>query len=375
MKILDRYIARQFLLNFALLMGSLLTIIMIIDLSLNFDEYAEIGAKIVAASGGTKFITTLGVFWNLWWPRLFQLIGFLMGLGLVAAMGFTCAQMVKHRELIAALAGGLSMMRIARPMLIVACILTALQIVNRELLVPSLAPLLVRDKRQAGSTTLGVMYQPLCTDGAGKLFYARGVNLDTNTIEGLYVWERDEAGLATHRITADSATWRDGAWQLTNGQKRDVSTRLATGHQPPAVAIDRVDTDLDPVSLKIRRFEGFSHNLSCAQINDLVDRFNSLPNPPERRIEELLRAKWGRFGLLATNLLALVLCLPFFLRREPCNMVVQSLKGAPMALGAIGIGFVCAVTTIPGLSPQVSVFVPALVLAPLCIAAVSNIRT
>ncbi|MCX5689214.1 MAG: LptF/LptG family permease, partial [Planctomycetota bacterium] len=197
MKILDRYIARQFLLNFALLMGSLLTIIMIIDLSLNFDEYAEIGAKIVAASGGTKFIATLGVFWNLWWPRLFQLIGFLMGLGLVAAMGFTCAQMVKNRELIASLAGGLSMMRIARPMLIVACILTGLQIVNRELLVPSLAPLLVRDKRQAGSTTLGVMYQPLCTDGAGKLFYARGVNLDTNTIEGLYVWERDEAGLAT----------------------------------------------------------------------------------------------------------------------------------------------------------------------------------
>jgi len=375
MTILDRYIARQFLLNFVLLMGGLLTIIMLIDLSLNFDEFAEIAAKMVATSGGNKALTSLSVFWNLWWPRLFQLVGFLMGMGLVAAMGFTCAQLVRNRELIAALAGGLSMLRVARPMLIVAVLLTGLQVVNRELIVPKLAPLLVRDKRQAGSTNLGVRYQPLCTDGSGRLFYARGVNLDEGTIEGLYIWERDAAGLATFRITADTAAWKDGAWQLTNGQKRDVSTRLATGHQPPAVAIDRIETDLDPVSLKIRRFEGFSHNLSCVQINDLVARFWSLPEPPLRRIEELLRAKWGRFGLLATNLLALSLCLPFFLRREPSNMVVQSLKSAPVALGAIGVGFVCAVTTIPGLSPQVSVFVPAIVLFPLCIAAVSNIRT
>jgi hypothetical protein len=67
--------------------------------------------------------------------------------------------------------------------------------------------------------------------------------------------------------------------------------------------------------------------------------------------------------------------MPFFLRREPCSMVIQSLKAAPAALAAIGVGFAGAVGTIPGLPPHVSVFVPALILLPLSIAAVSGMRT
>lgn len=376
MTILDRHIARQFLQNFVLLVGGLLTIIMLIDFSLNFDEYAEIGGRLATAGGGAKAITTLWVFWNLWWPRLFQLMGFLLGLGLVAAMGFTAAQLVKHRELVAALAGGISLHRIARPMFLAALLITGLQVLNREVLIPELAPLLVRDKKQAGSEQMGVMSQPLCTDSAGRLFYAQGVNLDTQTIEGLYVWERNAAGLMTRRITATRARWQDGAWVLTEG--RAVDRRGATSNAaPPAVAIDRIETDLDPTALKIRRFEGFSHNLSCRQINELLERFEAAGATADQqhRIEELERVKWGRFGLMVTNLLALAACMPFFLRREPCSMVVQSLKAAPAALAAIGMGFIGAVGTIPGLPVHVSVFVPALILLPLSIAAVSGMRT
>jgi lipopolysaccharide export system permease protein len=375
MSILDRYIARQFLSNFVMLLGGLLVIILVIDFSLNFDEYVEIGSKLTKESGGISALRAVGAFWDLWWPRLFQLFGFLMGLGMVAAMGFTCAQFVKNRELIAMLSGGISLHRAARPIIVCAILLTGLQVINREVIVPRLSPLLVRDKKQAGSKNLGVISQPLCTDGNGRLFYARSVNLDTNTIEGLYVWERDAAGLMTRRITADSASFSDGAWQLTHGQVTDRRATLANGRQPAPDPVARFETDLDPTALRMRRFEGYSHNLSCAQINELLERFEKLPEPPERRINDLIRTKWGRFGLMATNLLALVLCMPFFLRREPANMVVQTLSAAPVALTAIGLGFIGAVTTIPGLSPQMSVFVPALVIIPLAIAAVSNVRT
>ena len=373
MTILDRHIARQFLQNFMLLLGGLLTIIMLIDFSLNFDEYADLGGRVAAAGGGFKATTTLWVFWNLWWPRLFQLVGFLMGLGLVAAMGFTAAQLVKNRELVAALAGGISLHRIARPMVLVALLLTGLQALNRELILPELAPLLVRDKKQAGSERLGVMPQPLCSDSNGRLFYAQALNLDTQVIEGLYVWERDAAGLMTRRITASRAQWRDGAWVLTDGLAID---RGGTAASAPPRPVARIETDLDPMSLRIRRFEGFSRNLSCAQINDLLARLEAAGDTVDRRrIEELERVKWGRFGLMATNLLAFAACMPFFLRREPCSMVVQSLKAAPAAMVAIGMGFAGAMSSIPGLPPQISVFVPALVLLPLCIAAVSGMRT
>lgn len=373
MTILDRHIARQFLQNFVLLVGGLLTIIMLIDFSLNFDEYAVLGGRVAASSGGFKATTTLWVFWNLWWPRLFQLVGFLLGLGLVAAMGFTATQLVTNRELVATLAGGISLHRIARPMFLVALLLTGLQALNRELLLPELAPLLVRDKKQAGSEQLGVMPLPLCADSTGRLFYAQGLNLDTQSIEGLYVWERNASGLMTRRITASRAQWQDGAWVLTEGVAID---RGETGPSSPPRAVARIVTDLDPTALKIRRFEGFSRNLSCRQVNDLLARLAAAGDTvDQRRMEELERVKWGRFGLLVTNLLTLAACMPFFLRREPCSMVVQSLKAAPAAMAAMGLGFVGTVGSIPGLPPHVSVFVPALILLPLTIAAVSSMRT
>jgi len=56
-------------------------------------------------------------------------------------------------------------------------------------------------------------------------------------------------------------------------------------------------------------------------------------------------------------------------------MGVQSLYAAPVALVAIAAGFLGATSAISGLPPQVSVFVPVLVLFPLAIAAVTHIKT
>jgi len=381
MTVLDRYIARQYLLNFAFLLGSLFTIILLIDFSLNFDEYADVAARTIAppdgkdAAFGPVALRTLAIVWNLWWPRLFQLTGFMMGLVMVGAMGFTCVQLIKHREFIAVLAGGISLHRLARPIILVALLLSALQIVNREWIVPKLAPLLIRDKKQAGAHGMGIVNQPLCTDSQDRLFYAQRVDLDHEAIEGLFVWERDQAGLMTRRITADSAHYKNGKWILTNGLAQSRRMENTQTQMPAPVPIAELETDLDPTALKLRRFEGFSHNLSSSQLSQLIDRYQTLPDPPLRRVEEMQRILFGRIALLLTNLLALILCLPFFLKREPCNMVVQSLYAAPVALIAIAAGFLGATSAIPGLPPQVSVFVPVLVLFPLAIAAVTHIKT
>jgi len=387
MRILDRYIAWQFFLHFLLLLAGLFVVILLIDFSLNMDEYYSAGGRAamemagVTPGSGTEVSSlasawnALALFWDLWWPRLFQLSGFIMGMVMVGAMGFTCGQLVKQRELIASLSGGISLQRMASPIILVAVILTGLQIVNREVLVPRLAPLLVRGKMDAGSDRLGAMSQPLCEDGEGRLFFAKRVDLDTNQIEGLYVWERDASGLMTRRITASRAEWADGVWKLIDGKVEDRRGTAADGRQLPAEAIATLKTDIDPTALRMRRFEGFSHNLSSLQLGQLIDRLDGLPRTSKRAIEDLTRIRWGRWGLMATNLLALIICLPFFLRREPCNMVVQTLLAAPVALGCIGLGFACAVTGVPGLSVVTGVFVPALILLPVAIAAVGGMRT
>jgi lipopolysaccharide export LptBFGC system permease protein LptF len=380
MNLLDRYIARQYLQNILALFVLLFAIIIVIDFSLNFDEYIRTAdnmhkAAHTSQSGLANGMTALYLVFDLWWPRLFLLYNFLLGLILVGAMGFTCAQMNRHREFVAILAGGISLHRVAHPILIVAVALTALAAVNRELIIPQLAPLLTREKGEAGTRAMGYTRQPLCADSRGRLFYAGKVDLDTGSIDGLWVWERDAQGLMTRRITADHAVWQDGRWLLTNGiaESRQASDQTTTTRKLDPIAT--FETDLDPTSLRLRRFEGYSNNLSTKQLTELIGNYDSQPQPPVSRVDRLERIRFGRIATLLSSVLILLLCLPFYLRREPGNLLLQSIMCAPVTLTSFVAAFVGASAAIPGLPPQISVFVPVMILIPLAIAAVTSIRT
>jgi lipopolysaccharide export system permease protein len=380
MTLLDRYIIKQYLTNIVALFVLLLAIIVLIDFSLNFDEYLKIADKMHEAahtsrSGLANGATAVYLLFDLWWPRLFLLYNFLLGLVLVGAMGFTCAQMNRHREFVAILAGGISLHRVARPIVFVGIALTALAAINRETIIPSLAPLLTREKGEAGSRALGVTRQPLCADASGRLLYARSVNLDEGSIDGLWVWERDEKGLMTRRITADKASWEGGRWVLTNGtaESRQSADQTATSRTLEKVAT--LETDLDPTSLRLRRFEGYSNNLSLRQLTELVTNYEAQPKPQELRLERLERIRWGRMAGLVSGVLVLILSLPFYLRRLPGNLLVQSLLCAPVTMVAFVASMVGTAAGVPGLPPQLAVFVPVMILIPLAIAAVTSIRT
>ncbi|MCB1282212.1 MAG: LptF/LptG family permease, partial [Salinibacterium sp.] len=162
MTLLDRYIARQYLFNTLLLLVILGGFVVTIDVSLNINRFGRQAAELASQqhAGGDPSdlrVATLTVFLiaDLWWPRLLQLFNFMLGLVLVGAMGFTCAQLVRHRELVAVLAGGQSLIRLSRPIFIVAIGLTLVQVVNQEVMLPRIAPLLTRDPGEAGRHRLG----------------------------------------------------------------------------------------------------------------------------------------------------------------------------------------------------------------------------
>jgi lipopolysaccharide export LptBFGC system permease protein LptF len=381
MTLLDRMIIRQFLFSTFVLLGCLFALILVVDFSLNFDDYYEIAGRLLTeeqrATGSTlaRALGTAAIFWDLWWPRLLQLFNYMIGVVMVGGMGFTCAQMVKHRELVAMLAGGISLRRVARPIFLAALAVTLVQVANRELIIPDLAPRLTREKRQAGSHTLGVVNLTLSADARGRLYYAREADLDAGVLRGLHIWERDEQGLMSRRITAERAVWSTDAWLLEGGLAEEVRSdgdRTTLGRPTP---LDRYETDLDPTVLRMRRFEGFGNNLSTSQLTELIGRYRAEPNPPVERINALERIRMGRLSASVCQLLTLLVCMPFFLRREPANMLLQSLYASPVAMVAM-VGTVIGVSaTLPGIPTAVGVFLPALLLTPAVFAAVTSIRT
>jgi lipopolysaccharide export LptBFGC system permease protein LptF len=378
MTILDRYLARQFLVNAALLLGALLAVIVVIDFSLNFDEFVEIAQRIARERGWEASLVREGALAvvlvvDLWWPRAFQLFHYMLGAVMVGAMGFTCAQMVRHREFVAMLAGGISLRRACRGVVAGAALLSVAQVLNAEFVLPELAPLLTRDKNEAGQRGMGRTRQPLTADASGRLFYARSVDLDAGTMEGLWVWERDERGLMTRRITAPRAAWDGRAWVLENGLAHERTD--TPGQAPDARPVRRLETDLDPTALRLRRFEGYSGNLSTSQLSELISRLRAQPRPPERRIAQLERIRASRPALVLANFLTLLCVLPLFVRREPTNMLAQSVKAAPLALGAIFLTLACATAEMPALPPWASVFLPVVLLLPLSVAALTSMRT
>jgi len=56
-------------------------------------------------------------------------------------------------------------------------------------------------------------------------------------------------------------------------------------------------------------------------------------------------------------------------------MVVQSLKGSPVAITALMGGVLGASATIPGVPVPLGVFIPVLVLAPIAVASATSVKT
>ncbi len=380
MNLLDRYIARQYLINVVALIVILFSFVVTIDAALQFDRLMRVADAFLKASSSDpdpsavrRFLVTVFLVADLWWPRLLQLFNYTLGLVMVGGMGFTFSQLVRGRELVAVLASGLPLRRVARPVLMVSLGLTVLQVLNQELVIPRIAPLLTRDHGEAGKRSLTATRINLCTDSSNRLWYAASFDPPTATLRDLTIWERDGAGLATRVINAQSAAWNAGGWDLTGGRAevRRTPEQIEGGKLPTPEPVARVETDLDPTSLTMKRYESFRQSLSWGQISRLLDRGDL---KPERR-EPLERIAWGRVSIMVSNLLGLVIAMPFFLRREPCNMVVQSLKGSPVAIMALMGGVLGASAAIPGVPPALGVFIPVLVLAPIAVASATSVKT
>lgn len=383
MRLFDRYIARQYLTNIVALLAIMFGFVMTIDMALNLDRYWNQAERIAAptqpAPGSEPSairvgLVTLMLVWDLWWPRLLQLTNFLSGLVMVAAMGFTVSHLVRHRELVAVLTSGQSLLHVARPILVVGLLVTLAQAVNQQWVIPRVATLLTRDPGDAGKRALGAASVPLTKDAQGRLLRAASFDADGEVLRDLYVLERDELGLAVRRITAARAIWRGDSWELIGGE---MVTRLEAGGAATE-PITRLETSLDPLALKIERYKGMSQNLSWGQLGQILstlEQSGGSATDLRRTRDRLERIRYGRIATGLANMLTLVIAMTFFLTRDPRPMVLQALKCAPVGIVALIGSVFGAAAPVPGVPPQLSVFLPAMILTPVAIALVTRVRT
>jgi len=205
MLILDRYIIRQFLTNFVILLVVFMSLFFIGDLIIDLDEFVDAGAYYAKVHGGSPLFGTLLTIADYYGPQMIMIYVFFSGVLVVGAMGFTLSSLSKSRELVAMVASGINMYRIAMPILVVGAILNLLIIVSQEQIIPKLADKLTRDKSNIGEEhkqTTPIIFSP---DSKGNLFSAAQFDMDRKQMDEVTIIARDGNGQAIQRVTATQA--------------------------------------------------------------------------------------------------------------------------------------------------------------------------
>ncbi len=398
MKTLDRYIVRQFLTNFAILFVVLMSLFIVVDLIVDLDEFIQAGTAHADAWIGGRWMATLGITVGYYGPTVLLVYVFFNGLIVVGAMGFTLTSLQRTRELTAMIASGVSLYRVAAPLLVAGLLLSALTLPVQEFVLPPLAPKLVRKKSelkhlQDQRERKPVFYAPA---GGGDLLSAEAFDPDEGVLYGVQIDDRSPEGRTVRFVRATAAYWRaetvtpqDVAeagggspqirmrWVFENGVAEEIrqpgTVPGAVGRRPVAA----YDTDLSPTVLQARQAALFANLLSIRELQSLSSN-RAVDAARRGKIQQVI---WSRFSLMVLNALLLVMALPFFLSRVPGNTLVSSLRAAALCIGAWGGGLVMlqvSPATLPlgrFASPVLLAWVPVAMYLPVAAWQLSRIKT
>lgn len=348
MKVIDRYITRQFLLNFVILTFVFMLLFVLVDFIFDIDEFLEGGEvraqrlagqvidgdpTAVAPTPSTWYFI-LGTIWTIgdfYGPMVTLLFVFLTGLLVTAAMGFTLAGMTRNGEVSALLASGVSMYRLAAPIFVTGCLLNLLTLPVQEWVIPRMADKLIRSKNDAKYDRVESYDLKYLRDKKGNLLSASHFDPGRRQLTRITILKRDENGSLLARIVADSADWVSGpqqeGWSLVNGYQQTLRADAdapQTIDQNDPTPLEFYETDLSPNALLARRAAIYSRLLSTRHLRALRDD----PMVPANQILH------SRISILVVNVLVLVMGLPFFLLREPASMLAQTIKASGICLGA-----------------------------------------
>ena len=381
MRVLDRYIARQFFFNFLMLFVVVSGLYVLLDLIINFDEFAAAAQRVDEGGFIERAWAAVSRAWSFYWPRLFLLYVYVAGLLPVGAAGFTLAALVRNRELVAMMAGGLSLRRAILPMLLITLGINVVLLLDQELVLPPLSPRLVEGHgklKKGGVKKIKLRFAP---DSYGALFTSPGFNPDPDdwSMEVVRILLRREVepGIfdrATGRIVAAQAFWdpQRGGWELINAHIiREPEDPAAA--QPDYVRqpepIDFLASDLDPHTILLRERDRYRQLLSTAQLSAMLDK----PKLVDTR--ELKRIYHSRFSLLAVNMLILLMGVPWFLLRTPGPLLVPALRAAVVCVPAWAGGFVMHQLSPEALPPAAVAWLPVALYLPVAFYMFETVET
>lgn len=364
MKILDRYIAKNFLIGYIIAFSVLIGLRVIIELFVHLDNFT-------ASSGESTIVIIKNIFVFYCMQATLYFRDF-AGMITVVAAAFSFGKMVRNGELIAVMASGVSLKRVVVPVIILAILATIVFVIDQEFIIPPLADRLVRGEDDiAGQKAYDVRF---INDSQGNLLFSRKSDLKTGTLSNPTILLRkpsEKAGIweVTGWISADSAVYNfdKGCWELVNGFLTEKKSQKIVPEQ-------FYKTDLTPREIAVKTKAAYKSLLSWPQLRNLAGQGNKIKDQAH-----LYAQMQSHVTDPLINLVMLLISLPILICRDPKAMktaVVISFAATTVCFVAT---FICKLMAtevfFDRIIPEFWVWLPIFIFLPAAIMEVDAMKT
>lgn len=382
MKILDRYILKSFLYSYVMSLCVLISLYVVLDLFVNLDEFTEAlqdraksrgfadivqDVRLITRNIADYYIHNVPLYFS-------QLSGVITAFAACA----TLARLQRQNELVAILASGTSLYRVATPIILASVAVNGLLVLNQEFLLPEVAPKLARQRDDVQGTR---MYGIWCVrDGENRLLSAESFLPKKQAIRNLYVMELNRQPNQRVQlgdvITARTAVWnreRHGWDLIERGMRIKASEAIVGGITSEAPVtrevLDFYPATLTPAELLARQNTQWIQFLSVRQLNQLQQR-------TDVNHAQIAQIKHSRFTLPISNMILLLLGMSFFMSRLPESVLTQGAKALVTCASAFLVTFIGQqVVGGSGFSPELPAWLPILIFAPITAVLLENVKT
>jgi lipopolysaccharide export system permease protein len=381
MRILDRYIIKSFLVNYLLALGVLVGMYVLLDLIVNFRGFAS--GAVVAGQPATA-VDILGDIVDYYAYQLLLIFQQVSGAIPLLAAGFTMVRMTRHRELIAMLASGVSLYRVAAPVILVSMGFSALTIANQEFVIsqPFVIEKLLRKHEEVNQTVTRTDAVYFVVDKDKSLLSAREYNPGSPPtvppqMKDIFIVMRDELGTPIKHLTADVAFWEvppgqdKATWVMHGVVEEDDRTDVPVLQHVaiPKMANYYYNTGMTPEQLDLIFQRKAVDYLSSSQVRELAK------NSPEINRPLLYKIMHLRFTQPLMNIVMLLIGIPFLLTREP-NRLVKNMFYCTAVTGVVFIAtFVIFQMGGVQLDPLLAAWLPVLIFGPFALVMLDTIQT
>ncbi|HUO07294.1 MAG TPA: LptF/LptG family permease [Phycisphaerae bacterium] len=380
MRILDRYIVKAFVFNYLLSLVVLVGMAILLDLIVNLDSFS----KSAGLAGATQANTSAGgALWNILDYYSYQsLVIFQTVSGAIPllAAGFTMVRMTRHHELTAMLASGVSLFRVALPVVLVSVVFGLLTVVNQEWIIsqPDVVQKLLRRHDEVGvpvTKTESIYFVQDPRDNS--LLVASSYDPAKKEMKGVLIVQRDEKGAPIGHIAADRATWElppnetSEAWMLRG---RVIQSEDRLDADPTKRFVGNVEqqvyqTGLTPQQLDLMFRKKAVDYLSTSQVRELAASSPPANQPLLYKVMDL------RVTQPLMNIIMLLIGVPFLLTREP-NRLIKNMVYCTIVSGLVFVAtFVMFQMAGTKLDPLLAAWLPVMIFGPCAIVMLDTIRT